>query len=78
MVLADAFVEWANVHGNRYGTSKKAIEEDVTAAALPADLRAAIAAASALVGLVIPPPVLRDPFERMSCRAGCREPLPMG
>ena len=27
MVSADAFVEWAQVHGNRYGTSKKAIEE---------------------------------------------------
>eukprot|EP01030_Chromulinospumella_sphaerica_P006139 gene6139-biopygen5352 len=27
MVLADAFVEWANVHGQRYGTSKKMIEE---------------------------------------------------
>jgi guanylate kinase len=27
MVLADAFVEWANVHGHRYGTSKKMIEE---------------------------------------------------
>ena len=29
MVLADAFVEWAFVHGQRYGTSKKAIEERV-------------------------------------------------
>lgn len=29
MVQAQAFVEWANVHGNRYGTSKKAIEERV-------------------------------------------------
>ena len=27
MVKADAFVEWANVHNHRYGTSKKAIEE---------------------------------------------------
>jgi guanylate kinase len=27
MVAADAFVEWAEVHGNRYGTAKKAIEE---------------------------------------------------
>jgi guanylate kinase len=26
MVLADAFVEWAHVHGQRYGTSKKIIE----------------------------------------------------
>ncbi|WP_137896341.1 guanylate kinase [Ramlibacter sp. 2FC] len=29
MVLADAFVEWAHVHGNRYGTSKKAIEDRI-------------------------------------------------
>ena len=27
MVKADAFVEWANVHNRRYGTSKKAIED---------------------------------------------------
>lgn len=27
MVQANAFVEWANVHNQRYGTSKKAIEE---------------------------------------------------
>jgi guanylate kinase len=27
MVKADAFVEWAHVHNNRYGTSKKSIEE---------------------------------------------------
>jgi guanylate kinase len=35
MVLADAFVEWAFVHGQRYGTSKKAIEERI---ALGADV----------------------------------------
>lgn len=27
MVAGDAFVEWANVHGHRYGTSKKMLEE---------------------------------------------------
>ena len=27
MVAANGFVEWAHVHNNRYGTSKKAIEE---------------------------------------------------
>ncbi len=27
MVAADAFLEWAHVHSNRYGTSRKAIEE---------------------------------------------------
>ncbi len=30
MVLADSFVEWAHVHGQRYGTSKKAIEDRIT------------------------------------------------
>lgn len=30
MVLADAFVEWAHVHGHRYGTSKKAIEDRIS------------------------------------------------
>ena len=29
MVRADAFVEWAHVHGHRYGTSKKSIEERI-------------------------------------------------
>jgi len=33
MVLADAFVEWAHVHGNRYGTSKKAIEDRIATGA---------------------------------------------
>jgi guanylate kinase len=30
MVAQDAFLEWANVHGNRYGTSKAAIEQRMT------------------------------------------------
>ena len=29
MVLAGAFVEWAHVHGHRYGTSRKAIEDRI-------------------------------------------------
>ena len=29
MVLEQAFLEWANVHGKRYGTSKNAIEERI-------------------------------------------------
>jgi guanylate kinase len=29
LVLADGFVEWAFVHGHRYGTSKRAIEERI-------------------------------------------------
>ena len=30
MVAANAFVEWAHVHSQRYGTSKKAIEESMS------------------------------------------------
>jgi guanylate kinase len=30
MVQSNAFVEWANVHNNRYGTSKKAVEERIS------------------------------------------------
>ena len=33
MVEAEAFIEWAHVHGQRYGTSKRAIEERVAAGA---------------------------------------------
>ena len=33
MVLAGTFVEWAHVHGQRYGTSKKAIEDRIAAGA---------------------------------------------
>ncbi len=29
MVNANAFLEWANVHGHRYGTSRKAIEDRI-------------------------------------------------
>lgn len=29
MVLSNGFVEWAHVHGHRYGTSKKMIEERI-------------------------------------------------
>ena len=30
MVAGEAFVEWAHVHGHRYGTSKKMLEERMT------------------------------------------------
>ena len=33
MVAADAFIEWANVHGKRYGTSKKAVEDRIASGA---------------------------------------------
>ena len=31
MVANDAFIEWAHVHSNRYGTSRKAIEDKIAA-----------------------------------------------
>ena len=33
MVAADAYIEWANVHGKRYGTSKKAVEDRIASGA---------------------------------------------
>jgi guanylate kinase len=33
MVLGEAFLEWAHVHGHRYGTSKKAIEDRIASGA---------------------------------------------
>ena len=33
MVAQDAFIEWAHVHRNRYGTSRKAIEDKIAAGA---------------------------------------------
>jgi guanylate kinase len=33
MVTQNAFVEWAHVHSNRYGTSRKAIEDKIAAGA---------------------------------------------
>jgi guanylate kinase len=33
LVAADAFVEWAQVHGNRYGTSRQEIENRIAAGA---------------------------------------------
>ncbi|MBL0420778.1 guanylate kinase [Ramlibacter sp. AW1] len=33
MVAGGAFIEWAHVHGNRYGTSKKAVEDRIAAGA---------------------------------------------
>ena len=30
MVLRDSFLEWAHVHGHRYGTSRQTIEERIT------------------------------------------------
>ena len=62
MVLGDAFVEWAHVHGHRYGTSKKAIEDRIAQGAdviLEIDFQGAIQIkkvfANAVLIFILPP-----------------------
>jgi guanylate kinase len=73
MVAADAFVEWANVHNHRYGTSKKAIEERIAQGAdviLEIDFQGAIQIkkvfANAICIFILPPSweELRSRLER--------------
>ena len=73
MVLADAFVEWAHVHGHRYGTSKKAIEDRIAQGAdviLEIDFQGAIQIkkvfANAVLIFILPPSwdELRSRLER--------------
>ena len=56
MVQANAFVEWAHVHGNRYGTSKKAIEERIAQGAdviLEIDFQGALQVSQAFSNAVL-------------------------
>ncbi|WBY00640.1 guanylate kinase [Ramlibacter tataouinensis] len=73
MVLAGTFVEWAFVHGRRYGTSKKAIEERIALGAdviLEIDFQGALQIkrifANAVLVFVLPPSweELRSRLER--------------
>ena len=73
MVANNAFIEWAHVHGNRYGTSKKAIEERIAEGAdvvLEIDFQGAIqikkAFANAILIFILPPSweELRSRLER--------------
>jgi len=73
MVAADAFVEWAHVHNQRYGTSKKAIEERMAEGAdviLEIDFQGAIQIknifANAICIFILPPSweELRSRLER--------------
>ena len=73
MVAADAFVEWAHVHSNRYGTSKKAIEDRMAMGAdviLEIDFQGAIQIknvfANAICIFILPPSweELRSRLER--------------
>jgi guanylate kinase len=56
MVSANGFVEWANVHGRRYGTSRKVIEERVAHGAdvvLEIDFQGALQIKQAFVNAVL-------------------------
>jgi len=73
MVEAEAFVEWAHVHGQRYGTSKKAIEERIAQGAdviLEIDFQGALQIrktfANAVMIFILPPSweELRSRLER--------------
>ena len=62
MVLAGAFVEWAHVHGQRYGTSRKVIEERIAQGAdviLEIDFQGALQMkrifANAVLIFILPP-----------------------
>jgi guanylate kinase len=62
MVEANAFLEWANVHGQRYGTSRKAIEDRIAQGAdviLEIDFQGAIQVkklfANAVLIFILPP-----------------------
>ena len=73
MVEAKAFVEWAHVHGQRYGTSKRAIEERIATGAdviLEIDFQGAIQIkntfSNAVLIFILPPSweELRSRLER--------------
>lgn len=73
MVAADGFVEWAHVHGHRYGTSKKAVEDRVAQGAdvlLEIDFQGALQIrktfANAVLIFILPPSweELRSRLER--------------
>jgi guanylate kinase len=73
MIQGNAFVEWAHVHGNRYGTSKKAIEERIAQGSdviLEIDFQGALqikeAFSNALLVFILPPSweELRSRLER--------------
>ena len=73
MVAADVFLEWAHVHGQRYGTSKKAIEERIAGGSdviLEIDFQGAIQIkqvfANAVLIFILPPSweELRSRLER--------------
>ncbi len=74
MVKADAFVEWANVHNHRYGTSKKAIEDRMAQGAdviLEIDFQGAVQIKKIFtnaISVFILPPSWEELRSRLECR----------
>lgn len=75
MVAADAFVEWAQVHSKRYGTSRKAIEERIAQGAdviLEIDYQGAVQIKKIFanaIGIFILPPSWEELRSRLERRA---------
>ena len=75
MVAADAFVEWAEVHSKRYGTSRKAIEERMAQGAdviLEIDFQGAVQIKHLFanaIGIFILPPSWEELRARLDRRA---------
>ncbi len=75
MVAADAFVEWAEVHSKRYGTSRKAIEERMAQGAdviLEIDFQGAVQIKHLFanaIGIFILPPSWEELRARLERRA---------
>ena len=79
MVLGEGFLEWAHVHGRRYGTSKKAIEDRIAQGVdviLEIDFQGALQVkkifANAVLIFILPPSweELRSRLERRGERRG--------
>ncbi len=75
MVAADAFIEWAEVHSKRYGTSRKAIEERMAQGAdviLEIDFQGAVQIKHLFanaIGIFILPPSWEELRARLERRA---------
>jgi guanylate kinase len=75
MVAQDAFVEWANVHNHKYGTSRKAVEEKIAEGVdviLEIDFQGAVQIKhifSNAIGIFILPPSWEELRSRLERRA---------
>jgi guanylate kinase len=75
MIAQDAFVEWANVHNHRYGTSRKAVEEKIAEGVdiiLEIDFQGAVQIKnifSNAIGIFILPPSWEELRSRLERRA---------